>query len=183
MTVDEHYLRQLAVSTASLAASTDRPCRIHVLHDGVPAEGRDQVRSAIPDLVELEWIDARGAIRGHALPTRRPRAMFLRLFLGELVPDHLERVLYLDTDLIVRRPLTELWTSDLDDAPVAAIRDAYLPWVFRNATIAWRHLGLSPEAPFFNSGVMLVSLERWRDRSIGRRAAALLSERSPMVDQ
>ena len=183
MSVDQAYVRQLAVAVASIARTTDDPCRVHVLHDGLPPADRDRVHASLSDLVDIEWIDADTAIRGRPLPMGFPRSMYFRLFLAELLPGDLERALYLDADLIVRRPLGELWAADLGAAPVGAVRDAYRPWIVRNPSIRWRELHVAPEAPFFNSGMMLVSLEQWRDQEVGTRSLALLSERSPLLDQ
>jgi lipopolysaccharide biosynthesis glycosyltransferase len=109
--------------------------------------------------------------------------MYFRLYLSELLPRDLERVVFLDADVIVRRSLRELWGTPLGDAPIGAVRDAYLPWVARNWRFAWRDVDVAPDAPFFNSGVMVVALGSWRDKAIGARAVALLSETSPMFDQ
>jgi lipopolysaccharide biosynthesis glycosyltransferase len=183
MAVDPEYVRQLAVALASISANGDDPCRVHVLHDDVSLTDRDRVQRSLSDRVEVVWMDARPAVVDHDLPRVHPRPMFFRLVASELLPPELDRVIYLDADVIVRRPLRELWRTPLGDAPVGAVRDAYHPWMARNTRFHWRDVHVAPESPFFNSGVMLLALAQWRDRDIGARALALLSETSSMFDQ
>jgi lipopolysaccharide biosynthesis glycosyltransferase len=183
MAVDAAYVRQLAVALVSISDHRDGPCRVHVLHDGVPLADRECVQGTVSDRIDVAWIDARAAADGRRLPRDVPRSMYFRLYLSELLPSDLERVVFLDADVMVRRSLRELWCSPLGDAPIGAVRDAYLPWMARNPRFNWRDLDVSPDAPFFNSGVMVVALGPWRDQGIGTRARALLSETSTMFDQ
>src|SRR5438874_2281209 len=175
MAVDAAYVRQLAVALVSISEQGDDRCRVHVLHDGVSLADRERVQGQLSGRIDLEWIDARPQADGRRLPRDMPRSMFFRLYLSELLPRDLERVVFLDADVIVRRSLRDLWCAPLGDAPIGAVRDAYLPWMARNWTFHWRDVDVSPDAPFFNSGVMVVALGRWRDEEVGARALALLS--------
>jgi lipopolysaccharide biosynthesis glycosyltransferase len=183
MAVDESYLRQLAVAVASLAANTDDACRIHVLHDGVSHAARDRLSHSVRDSVELQWLDARELSDAAVLPTGKPRSMYFRLFLGALLPPPVERVVYLDADVLVRRSLRDLWEADLDGCVLGAVRDAYRPWMVRNTTFHWRTEQVPPDAPFFNTGVLLVDLEQWRRDDLGARALAVLADSATMFDQ
>jgi len=174
MAADGNYVRQLAVVLHSLTRAVESPCRVHVVQDGITAADRDRVRASVSDDVQLEWIDPAATVRDR-LPVGRSRpSIYFRLFLDEMLPGDVERVLYLDADVVVRRPLTELWATELADAAVAAVRDAYMPWVVRDRSLAWRSLDVAPESAFFNSGVMLMSLERWRESQVGLRTVELL---------
>jgi lipopolysaccharide biosynthesis glycosyltransferase len=183
MAVDAKYVRQLAVALVSISEQVDDPCRVHVLHDGVSLADRERMQGKVSDRIDVAWIDARPAVDGRRLPRGIPRSIYFRLYLAQLLPRDLERVIFLDADVIVRRSLRALWCASLGDAPIGAVRDAYLPWVARNRRFDWRGVDVSPDAPFFNSGVMVVDLRRWRDDGIGARALALLSEESRMFDQ
>jgi lipopolysaccharide biosynthesis glycosyltransferase len=182
MAVDANYVRQLGVALASISVNTGAPCRVHVLHDGVSADDRERVERSLRDGIQLEWIDARRAGDGMGLPVGKPRATYLRLLFTDLLPDELERVIYLDADVMVLGSLTDLWESDIDGV-VGAVRDAYRPWMVRNTTFQWRAVGVLPDAPFFNSGVMLTDLRRWRTGDVGARALELVRAESSMWDQ
>ena len=48
---------------------------------------------------------------------------YARLFLGSIIEETVERILYLDCDTIVCDSLTELWETDLDKNIIAAVQD------------------------------------------------------------
>jgi len=93
-------------------------------------------------------------------PNRRfGRVAWYRVLLPELVPD-LDRILYLDADTIVCRPLTELWELELEGFPVAAVVNPLYPFMDQGFL---SDLGLNGD-DYFNSGVLLMDLARWRSQ-------------------
>jgi lipopolysaccharide biosynthesis glycosyltransferase len=110
-------------------------------------------------------------------PHGYPAPTLFRLLLPELLDTSIDRVLYLDGDLVVRRDLTPLATMDLAGAPAAAVGH-YLP--------RERALGLRPGMPYVNTGVLLMDLRQWRERRLGPRMVELLgdaAEQLPFADQ
>jgi lipopolysaccharide biosynthesis glycosyltransferase len=88
---------------------------------------------------------------------RIPAVMWYRVFLPQLLP-MLDRVLYLDCDTLVVDDLSELWDLDLEGRYLGAVNNAFEPGMERHAT----DLGLRSAADYFNSGVLLLNLERMR---------------------
>ena len=87
---------------------------------------------------------------------------YFKLLIGELLPVDMHRVLYIDADIIVRGDLEELWNYYLDDSVIGAVEDSNMQ--FKET------LGLRPNEPYFNSGVLLVDLDQWRADCVGPRA-------------
>jgi lipopolysaccharide biosynthesis glycosyltransferase len=79
-----------------------------------------------------------------------------RLWVEEFFDDDIERVLYLDADIVVVGSLAPLWHVDLEGALLGAVD---IPGSDRGVT----HLGLRAEDGYFNSGVLLVDLQQWRE--------------------
>jgi lipopolysaccharide biosynthesis glycosyltransferase len=113
-------------------------------------------------------------IGGARLPTHLPEACLYRLLAPDLFP-RLDRIVYLDVDTLVKGSLDDLAALDLGGRMVGAVRDALVP--FASMALPWRDLGIPPERPYFNSGVMVVDLALWRRDRIGPRAIELLRER------
>ena len=86
-----------------------------------------------------------------------------RLFLHELLPDHVNKVLYLDVDTLVLRDLESLFQLNIDECPIAAVQDLSSPKRITNR----RHLGLDEEF-YINSGVMMINLNHWRQCHISQ---------------
>ncbi|GAA2356028.1 glycosyl transferase family 8 [Catellatospora methionotrophica] len=101
--------------------------------------------------------------------------MYLRLLLPELIGDGPARLLYLDSDIHVCGDLSPLWQVPLDGVPLAAVRDA-----FGDRFDAFGGIpGSGPEhpadAPYFNSGVMLMNLAHWRATQVTERCLDYLA--------
>lgn len=73
------------------------------------------------------------------------------------MPEAVSRMLYLDSDILVQGNLKELWQTDLQSHPVAAVEN-YSP-------TACQDIGL-PRPEYFNSGVLLMDLTLWRQESL-----------------
>lgn len=85
------------------------------------------------------------------------RASYFRLYLTDILPASIDKVLYLDGDLIVRHSLKELWDVDLSGYALAAVPD------MREATTdRFDGLGYSRSLGYFNAGVLLINLAYWR---------------------
>lgn len=82
-------------------------------------------------------------------------ASYLRIFIPEILPEQVEKVLYLDCDLVVRHNLAPLWNSDLGDGVLGAVRNPFF--------VRHEDLGMPRAADYFNAGVLLMNLKRWRE--------------------
>ena len=91
-------------------------------------------------------------------------ASYFRLLVGSLLPDHVERIIFFDPDIVINGPIRELWDIDLQDQVLAAAVD-----VTQNPLIHAR-LELSATSQYFNSGVLVINLRRWKTDRIGEQA-------------
>lgn len=178
LAADGGFRKQLAVTIAGISHfGNDVEHRVFVLHDGYGLELRRQVAQSAGPRMTLEWIDATSGVLGNAiLPDYLPTATLYRLRITDLLPRDVDRVLFLDTDVVVRNSLAELWATDLGDTALAAVRDAVYPWAGSPGCLDWRSLAIAPDMPYFNAGVMIIPLGRWRDSDLGGRALDLMSD-------
>lgn len=105
-------------------------------------------------------------------------SVYYRLFFPELVDESVERVLYLDTDTVVVKSLRSLYEQDLEHFPVAAVYDNYVK--------TQPLIGITEEHNYFNSGVLLIDVIKWRSQQITARTFQYLRdfpERILFVDQ
>ena len=81
--------------------------------------------------------------------------IWTRLWVAELFEVNVDRVLYLDCDVVVVGDIRPLWTTDLEGALLGAVD---IPGSQRGV----QNLGMRPEDGYFNSGVLLFDLDQWR---------------------
>lgn len=173
------YLQPLAVVVQSLIDTAANPRRLHLW---IMTDTRDDTRlepimklartgGATCTFLSNQAADAllrQAPTHGHL-----SAATYYRLFLPELLPAELNRVIYLDTDVVVRRPIEELWETDLGPHGVAA--------VLKPRAGEFGEVGLSRESDYFNAGVLLIDLDRWRTRRIGAAALEFALHRSGRI--
>lgn len=89
-------------------------------------------------------------------------ATYNRLFMAALLPDDVDKVLYLDCDIIINQSISELWEIALEgDYVVAAFEEmgCCLEDVYER-------LGYEAKYGYFNAGVLLVNLDYWRTHNM-----------------
>jgi lipopolysaccharide biosynthesis glycosyltransferase len=105
----------------------------------------------------------------------------LRLKLDEFLPRNLNRVLYLDSDILACCSCDELFSLDLRNHAFAAAEDiAHLPWMSGgskspNGVRHFNKIGFPVGRPYFNAGVILFDWQRTLDSATLSKALALLN--------
>jgi len=89
---------------------------------------------------------------------RYPVQIYYRLFAAFFLPPDVDRILYLDGDIVVINPLDELYNMDFDGNYILACTHIRK---FLNKMNRLR-LRIGEERPYINSGVMLMNLKAWR---------------------
>jgi lipopolysaccharide biosynthesis glycosyltransferase len=102
---------------------------------------------------------------------------YYRLFIPELLPLNLERAIYLDCDLVVKGDLEQLWQSDFQDNYVLAVQDLWGPYVSSPITgLPYQELGISADSKYFNSGLLVINLQKWRADGMTTQAIDYLKQ-------
>lgn len=84
---------------------------------------------------------------------------FFRLFLCSILPESVQRCIFLDSDTLVRHSLKELWEMELGEHIAAAVDDC-------RSDDYKTELGAPASGTYTNNGVLLIDLQRWRERNI-----------------
>ncbi|QAY95897.1 hypothetical protein CWB41_09295 [Methylovirgula ligni] len=117
---------------------------------------------------------------------------YLRYRLPEILPD-LTKVVYLDSDTVINADLSPLFDTDVSGVPLAAVPDfAHLlgsrewdryravyegkAYIFRDYIQEVLGIGNLDSFPYMNSGVLLINLDEWRERGLGRQVVSFLAE-------
>ena len=82
------------------------------------------------------------------------RTSFLRLFLTKWLPEDIETLLYVDVDILIKSNLQELFEKEFDTPFCAEL-------CFPMSLSRGEHLD-GENSPYFNSGVLLINMKKWR---------------------
>ena len=176
---DDNYAQHGAVACASILANHrgERPIHFYYFDDGISEEKQAGLAATVTGLQgSITFIPTAGKeIQAHT-SGHVNRAAYLRLLIPELVPQAVHRVIYLDTDLVVLDDIQELWEMDLQGKPVGAVPDLGILASSRMRRQKEETLGIQEGKLYFNSGVMVMDLEAWREKQYGDQVIRCVGE-------
>jgi len=91
-----------------------------------------------------------------------PKEMFYRFLCSELLPDTLDRILYLDGDTIVQGELAPLYGLDFNGKSIAGVLD-WCKYKHPVQAAYMKSIGLLEPYNYCNSGVLLFNLKKMRE--------------------
>lgn len=103
----------------------------------------------------------------------------MRLFLDEVLDESVDRILYLDSDTIVNKSLADLVEIDMQGRAIGMILDSL-------GASHKKQIGLTDTDPYYNSGVILYDMRKWRERDYSGEIARHVKEQRnnyPAPDQ
>lgn len=90
------------------------------------------------------------------------KEMYYRIAIPDLLGPEVKKALYLDSDLIVKEDIRKLWETDISDYFVAAVESI-------DAQGRKKDLWIPDNYRYFNSGVLLINVETWREHNISTK--------------
>ena len=163
---DDKYLQHAMATLCSLYENNkEHEVTIHVLYNN----RSDKSIRYITDLSErygnkaLFYFVDDSPLEGVQFRKNRPLsvAAYYRLLLSSVLPEDLDKVLYLDCDMIVMRDIQEIFNIEIDGYALAATLDIF-PYSSQHRLQLHMEVGENT----FCSGVMLVNLKYWRENNV-----------------
>lgn len=162
------YASLCAITLHSLCSSnTHRTVIAHIVATGMTPEAKTILTHvAIKWKATIYYYDASQVtadLAQHYHNKRYHISVCYRIFLADLLPTTLDRVLYLDCDILVRGNLSPLYDRPLSaDTAVAAVRDEPIYFAGKHPRRVQHEL----REAYFNSGVLLINLAYWRKHNV-----------------
>jgi lipopolysaccharide biosynthesis glycosyltransferase len=157
------------------------------------APGFDKLPAPLRERIQLMTLDFSRFDAKLASKGRFSRAVFRRLFLDAVLPARFERIVTVDSDMLIVRPgLKRLESLNLGGKPLAAAYDMIFLMDFKGDALARqfqrsrRALGLAIDTPYFNAGLMTIDRAAWRAEKLTERVVTALRdepERYPFMEQ
>lgn len=180
---DDRFSEILGVSLVSLYENnTDmEEIYIYVLDSGISETNKARLLSICDKYHRgnIQFISARDISKILSMNVNTDRgslSQYARLFVSRDLPENLERVLYLDCDIIINDSLYDLWNLDLKGKTIAALKDAFSKQYRKN-------IELQPSDIMFNSGVMLIDMTKWKEKKIEKKLLSFIKRHKGVIQQ
>lgn len=163
---NDKYVPFLGISLKSLLENNkeEEQIVVHILSDGITAANQLKLRKMVEEygreILFYDVTDVKRLIPFEIHTAGFHPVILARLFLSKLIGEECKRIIYLDCDTIVAGSLHELETTDLKDFLVGMVPELHMP-VDKKALI-----GIEKRETYYNSGVLLINLELWREEEI-----------------
>lgn len=180
---DDKFAEILGISLVSLYESSKDMEKIvvYVLDSGISKENKDRLQSVSKsyDRNAIKFIPAANIsekLSMNVAVDRGSLSQYARLFVSSDLPQELTRVLYLDCDIIISQSIRELWNLELEGKTIGALMDAFSRYYRQN-------IDLKEQDIMFNSGVMLIDLQKWREQKVEEKLLKFISEKNGRIQQ
>lgn len=184
--VNSKYLRYLYVMLTSLFENNvDGDIDVYVLQadlSDIEKESLNILAEKYAQRVNCIRIDTKRFIENLPTTLKFSLETYFRLLLVEILPE-IDRLLYLDVDIIVRKSLRDLYNTVISDEYIAACKDMIMPYMNMDYQRRFNRFG---KISYFNAGVMLMNLNTIRRDFVFEdfmRVARDLDYNLPDVDQ
>lgn len=161
---DENFAMPCGVCITSIFESNkDSKIRVHILTDGFSDESVKRFNKTAERYKQTIEIHTINSSLLDGVPTREnlPIMAYARLLFAKTLDTNLEKILYLDCDVIVLDSIKELWNNDISEYACACAIDQ-----LAHDIRTYNRLGIY-DFNYINSGLILMNLNNWRDTDIG----------------
>ena len=186
---NDYFAQLLGVALCSMFENRkgDYPIDIYVIDAGISSANKEKL-----SVLEKRYGFAIHYLipnkeRFAAIPVDKPAAhsfylpiaAYYRLAMASMLPSTCRRILYMDVDVAIRGDIAEFFYQDLSGKTMGAIADCFPEKRLEHLRSICRSVGIAAwpkDVFYFNSGVLLIDLDRWRKLNIEEKLFAFISE-------
>ncbi len=185
---DNNYAQHTAVAMASVLVNTKVPqkVRFYLIDDEIQNENKAKITKTVQNLGgSVEFIKIKNSrLEDCYVSGELSRASYFRLDIANILDESIEKIIYLDCDLLVYDDIEKMWQLDMGGKPVAATCDLGIMASARVRRQKNQFIGLPFDAPYFNAGVLMMDLKQWRSGNFAESIIALATQNKyPNHDQ
>lgn len=165
--VDDNFMRGMMTSIVSFCLMNNKNFVFHIITYNISEANKlrlEEIAKKYKVVINVYIIDAK---QFENLPVfvHLPMSMYFRFMLPILLKD-VNKLIYIDADIICIKEASELFNVDLNNDIIAAVPDQNDE---RNSI-----LGLNKEHIYFNSGMLVINISKWNEINFLDKAVELL---------
>lgn len=168
---DDNYCIAAAVEIFSITQNlSSGSLVVHVLDCGLTKYGRDIIEKSnrrssvyfysIKSPTFSRKIEFNGPIK------HLNNSILFRFSIDRIIPDHVDRLIYLDCDMLAIDDIRPLWNINLSGKIIGSVKDKYVFDMPDNHEIFNKNHASSRHNPYFNSGLMLINVSQWKNLKV-----------------
>ena len=179
--VDDEYVPFLAVALQSLVENSKKENNylIKILYTNITDENQEKIKKYESENINIEFVCLSYYINKvkDKLYTRDyySKTTYFRLFIPDLYPQF-DKVLYLDSDIVILSDIADLYNVDMGDNLLAAVPDDVIQTIEVFREYAEKVVGVATYKNYFNAGILLMNLDELRKFNFQEKFLYLLEK-------
>ena len=165
---DDNFVQHCTIMLTSLLIN-NTDVNIFLLTEGLKPQNELIIKQQVEKLkgaLEIYLVDT-SIIEKFPMPkdtnlSHISRATYYRLLIPEILPKNVDKVIYLDCDIIVNQSIQDLWNLDLRGYALAAA-----PQI--GSGYEAERLGYPIKYGYFNAGVNVINMDYWRKKNVAKK--------------
>jgi lipopolysaccharide biosynthesis glycosyltransferase len=174
MCADDNYAPLLGVSIYSILKNnkTFNEINFYILDANISSLNKLRIETIVNNFnskieyINTEEIDSK--IQATIKTKVKSLSTYYRVFLTTLLSERLNKIIYMDCDSIVCSDLKELWDTNIEDYHIAGVLDV----IPEHNKLS---IGLKENDSYFNAGMLLINIEKWRQDKIESKMIAFIN--------
>ena len=171
---DDNFCKVTGISMFSCMENTNDRLHFFIYDTGVSKANKALLNTMCENRAEITWIDANGNDEVNRMTGIYKYvggfATLIRVFFDRFIPDDIDRLIFIDGDTLITGNICELWETDLKGKCIGMATDCLRP--------AYKeYIGMDRSAPYYNSGVLLIDLKRYRESNLSERFINMLNNK------
>ena len=174
LSADNNYAQHLCVTITSLLENNKNKnylLKINILDGGINDVNKEKINTVcsyyntIPIYYKInQEVFKNFPEIGHLkLPT------YYRLIIPEIFPQEVNKIIYLDSDIIINGDIVELFKQDIENYVIGAVKDI----LEKEILDYWKKEKINS---YFNAGILLINLKEWRLNNITEKCFLFINE-------
>jgi len=167
LAADDNYAQHLGVAITSILENhkNNQKIEFFILDNNIGSTNLEKIKQigATYKVVLFFYKISESSFGSYPEANHLSKVTYSRMFIPELLPPDIKKVLYLDVDLVALEDISVLYNTDLKNFSVGAVRDVMSKEILR--------IYFDKEVlDYFNAGVLLINLEKWRQKKITEKS-------------
>ena len=178
---DDKYAIMMGAMIKSIEINhkTSERINIYIIDKGITKSNKEKILKSIKSKkIKLIWKKINKKILEKLKAIGKSidlTAHYYRLLIPYLLPKNIEKVIYLDCDLLVLEDISKLWNISLDNYLIAAIQDGCNRRLEQGVP-NYKELNLDGQSKCFNTGVLVINFKKWRKEKISEKVILCTEE-------
>lgn len=178
LATDDNFVQHCSVAIASVLAN-NKDVSFYIFTEGLKPDNEKKLKDlaiSMGGVLTICLMDS-DVVSQFPMPSYMSShisiATYYRLFVVRALPSSLDRVIYMDCDMVVRGSLQPLWDTDLTDKAIGAVYQ-FNAWAKKNQS--FERLGYDIKYGYFNAGMLLINLAYWREHNVTEQLMAFIKD-------